>query len=387
MKQTKVIRKYKRRGKSKRLNKKVNKSKKIDKRKRHNKTKKLRGGMWPFSSSDNKITSLSDAADTAENKGDKLEKGLKDATNAAGVVISVLASSGVGLPLAGALTAILFVANSMTKMAIANKKLIAALLDVLNIVTHCDKLNSTMKFILEVFDKNKNIQKLDMDPEITKRLETKLNNILTFLVNLSTNEMLDVLSKDKQLNDKVKELIQAEVVKRKDSNIFERAKNTSMRVLDRTVKAETKINEILRELTMINGYFMLMKSQFDMIIQRHERVLSDDDKKNIWLEIEAKQMGDDNKDTNRYNNYLSLDTHAALEKVEAEAVKVVNTTDDSDGKIDAYSDGRKISPNEVLPFYKGKTDDKIDVYSDGRKILPNEVLPFYKGKTDVQQNT
>ena len=340
MKQTKVIRKRdKRRNQSKRMNKRRNQSKRIDKSKRRNKTKKLRGGLWPFSSSDNKITSLSDGADYQENNASDLAEGMKQATNISGAVISALGVSGVGLPLAGALTATLIVAKLMTKMVIMNKKLIAALLDVLNIVTHCDKLNATMNFILQVFNKKilelNTIPKLEIDAEVKKRLEKKLTKILTFLVNLSTNEILDVLKNDPKLkNSGVEDIVKAEMAKRKEDGILTRVKNTSMRVIDRTVNAESKINEILRELTMINGYFMLMKSQFDMIIQRYERLLSNDEKQNIWLEIETKNIGDDKIDINKYNNYLSLNTTTELSEIEK---KETNTVGVDDTKTDTVS--------------------------------------------------
>jgi hypothetical protein len=91
----------------------------------------------------------------------------------------------------------------------------------------------------------------------------------------------------------------AEEKQRKKSGLFGRAMGTASRVSKRTIGAQNTINEIIKDLAIINGYFMLMKSQFDMIVHHCERDIDKLVLDGIWKKIEVKP---------EYKAYLSLDT-------------------------------------------------------------------------------
>ena len=82
------------------------------------------------------------------------------------------------------------------------------------------------------------------------------------------------------------------------------------RMTNRTVWAQYSINEIVKDLAIINGYFMLMKSQFDMIVHHCERTFEPETVKNIWDQIMKEEKN------NVYRSYLSLDTT----KIEANSI-------------------------------------------------------------------
>lgn len=314
-----------------------------------NKTKKTRGGAFAsFSKFFNKPTpemiqpnkpllinektppriqekeTLSIKASIKAKNSAELATAAATATYIGYAAVAGLSATGVGVPVAGALAAVLLIANSMSYMKIANIKLKTVLFDVLNIITHCNKLNSTILIIFNQFNSNLN-KDIKIDPEIYDRLEEKLDLLMKYLIGLSTNSMIKILIKDENLKkfDKVGKIINDECKKRgmddckddgEDENkpssfkkviqSVERGIDTSERVINRSVWAQYTINEVVKDLTIINGYFMLMKSQFDMLIQHHERNISDQIKKNIWSEIEKNDL---------YKSYLTLETKEIIE--------------------------------------------------------------------------
>jgi len=307
--------------------------------KRRDKTKKIKGGFWfnnskkivPFSAATSINIELASKA-KEEEKNTLANLATKSATNTAAIAtaaatgtyigyatIAGLSATGVGIPVAGALAAVLLIANTMAYMAIANSKLKTVLFDVLNIITHCNNLNKTIEIILETFKKIIIKNPLKIDPEIYDRLKEKLELLMTYLIELATEDMLKILEKDEKIqqSDSYK-IIKNECQKRgikltladsvsdkeKSDTIFKKPKiisqtiDASGRVLNRTVWAQYTINEVVKDLTIINGYFMLMKSQFDMIIQHYEHNIDSEQRKKIWQTIEQNDS---------YKTYLSLD--------------------------------------------------------------------------------
>jgi hypothetical protein len=237
------------------------------------------------------------------------------------VLVGSLAATGVGVPLAGIIGAILVVAQVMAKMAIANSNLKTVLYDVLNIVMHCNKINQVIVLILKEFnDYNEQNQKkkYEIDNEIKDRLNEKLELLFTYLLGIGEKNMIQLLYdsmstlniEKKYLDFILEECLQrgmnyekvinyAEEKQRKKSGLFGRAMGTASRVSKRTIGAQNTINEIIKDLAIINGYFMLMKSQFDMIVHHCERDIDKLVLDGIWKKIEVKP---------EYKAYLSLDT-------------------------------------------------------------------------------
>ena len=271
----------------------------------------------------NSLYELAKGKTTSEGK---IMQGTSLATNLAYGSVAVLAATGVGIPLAGAITGVLIIAKTIANKQMYHDKLLSVLLDVLNIITHCNKLNLTIVDILKIFNGYGNKDKLkplQIDNEINERLKEKMLQLIEYLLDLSSTEALQILRSDPNLKENalIYNVIKKECTKRgldvdtgkSTSNGYSLDSvaikfNDGKRYAKRKVKAEFIISEIVRELTIITGYFMLMKSQFDMLIQQRERHITDEIKKKIWEEIESTQ--------GLYSSYLSLDMTAVTESIE-----------------------------------------------------------------------
>jgi hypothetical protein len=239
------------------------------------------------------------------------------------VAVGALAATGVGVPLAGLIGAILIVAQVMANMAIANSKLKTVLYDVLNIIMHCNKINQVIVLILGEFNVKiiNGTKPYEIDKEILDRLNEKLELLFTYLLGIGEKQMIKLLYSSFQklkIEDKYFDFILEECIQRniqitqeqgdriKKSNstnspgYLERKLISVSRMTNRTVWAQYSINEIVKDLAIVNGYFMLMKSQFDMIVHHCERTITD---KTILDGIWGNIMKDD-----VYRSYLSLDT-------------------------------------------------------------------------------
>jgi hypothetical protein len=188
---------------------------------------------------------------------------------------------------------------------------------------HCNKINQVIVLILGEFNAyNKQLKKkeYEIDSEIEDRLNEKLELLFTYLLGIGEENMIKLLYESmstlniekKYLDFILEECLQrgmnyekvlkyAEDKDKKKSGLFGRGIAMASRVNKRTLGAQNTINEIIKDLAIINGYFMLMKSQFDMIVRHCERTFETETVKTIWKKIEVKP---------EYKTYLSLDTSA-----------------------------------------------------------------------------
>lgn len=244
------------------------------------------------------------------------------------VLVGSLAATGVGVPLAGIIGAILVVAQVMAKMAVANINLKTVLYDVLNIVMHCNKINQVVVLILREFNgynKTNSKKQYAIDSEIEDRLNEKLELLFIYLLGIGEKDMIQLLHDSNttlNIEEKYSDLILEECLKRgmtsekineyankknkKKSGVFSLAMGTMDRVSKRTIGAQNTINEIIKDLAIVNGYFMLMKSQFDMIVRHCERTITDKVAlADIWGKIENRP---------EYKTYLSLDNSELVDE-------------------------------------------------------------------------
>jgi hypothetical protein len=251
------------------------------------------------------------------------------------VAVGALAATGVGVPLAGIIGAILIVAQVMANMAIANSKLKTVLYDVLNIIMHCNKINQVIVLILREFNGKiiNGTKPYEIDKEILDRLNEKLELLFTYLLGIGEKQMIKLLYssfnnlkiQDKYFDFILEECIQRNITITKQEGdrinksntenspgYLKRKLESATRVTNRTVWAQYSINEIIKDLAIINGYFMLMKSQFDMIVHHCERTFDPNTVKTIWDQIIIKP---------EYKAYLSLDTRS----IEVNSSGVIST--------------------------------------------------------------
>jgi hypothetical protein len=249
---------------------------------------------------------LSSKAQTASDAAFNLSKKTKLATTASAAAIGALAATGIGIPVAGALTSVLIIAKLMANVRIYNKKLITMLLDVLNIITHGNKLNLAIETVLKYFSEKTNMQ-IKIDEEIKIRLNSKLQRLMQYLLNLATDDVIDILNKDNTLDSKTREIVLAESNKRNEQSFIKRTYSIANRGFNRNIRSEYKISEIGRELTVINGYFMLMKSQYDMLLNHLKHKLPTETFDGVWDEIVKDES---------YTSYVLLNMEDYLSTVE-----------------------------------------------------------------------
>ena len=128
------------------------------------------------------------------------------------------------------------------------------------------------------------------------------------------DDILTALKNDKEIQE-------SGLIKVIDEEINQRNKSMSKtlskinRGMDRAFNAAVIMDDITRELTVINGLFIILKTQYDNILELYEREI--DDWKEIWKIIE---------NTKEYNNFLTqAPAETNIEEVK-NAIKVLKPT-------------------------------------------------------------
>ena len=271
-------------------------------------------------------------------------------------VISGLSATGVGLPLAGALAGVLLLSNKMASLYVNNQKTKAVMYDVMNIISNCYRLNDVINKTMGIFtiyiynqtgfativipfkDENQYktlleqaleekaqslgltkqtgggykeefktnlVGKCSMNEDIKERIREKIEDLTNLLLKNATDRILDILKKDADvINSGFGEAVKKELTRRNQS--MSKTLSKIKRGLDRTVNSSAIQNDILKDLTIINGFFNILKSQYDMTLELYEREFGEDWNK-IWGVIQS---------TNEYINYMEpKDVRVAAEQI------------------------------------------------------------------------
>jgi len=261
------------------------------------------------------IVSMSQSLAAAAQKAD-LETASAAATVAAAAMVgkagvAALASTGVGLPIAGALGVVLLVAYTMSKMVVANKKLWSILSDVLNIISNCYRIDQLVTRTINictiaVFNKQSDIaaqlltnngtalvdenvfnerlaeaqakksmpysvsepktllQQIEPSIELRERLMSKIGSLTAYLLAIAPDKLLNDLKNDSQSSTTgIDTVVNAEYEKRKNRSMIGRRIGAVGRIMNRSMNAAELQTQIINELTIIEGFFMLMKAQYD----------------------------------------------------------------------------------------------------------------------------
>jgi hypothetical protein len=341
--------------------------------KRHNITHKQRGGIsmpsFPrlFGSSDADKTVTQNAQENvslgkSSQKNANIIKGVAKvslASTVAKVAVVGLSASGVGVPLAGVIATALVIAHVFAEMKISNIHLRTVIYDTLNIVSNCYILNDYIEFIeyhMKTYSTSASSvdnttdtvnQHNDAINDLKDRLKTILEELIAYLLSIATEEMLNSLDKSPSATPAIKNLINTEFNNRNKWNII----NIGSRVVNRTIKADRTIGYIIRDLSIMNGFFMLIKSHFDFSVNVFERSLTNDDVINFWNVVATSgdiSMDENNKPTlneatnpinNPYTRYLHGNTNKATDaaednarKVDQTAITLVDTNDEDTSK-------------------------------------------------------
>ena len=296
-------------------------------RKRKNKTKKMKGGKDTFNSMIEKseedwITKSLDNSDSA--------------VYATSVAITTLAATGVGLPVSGILAGLLVATSVFMRYVVINKRLTIILYDVMQIalkgyilynlidysfaefqadIASSDNQSVTRKYnrlptIKDIdIDTNceashlkntRNVRCIKLDEDIKKALFIKIKDLFALLLSIMPQEGFDIVqnellnrkevevlqavsnltgitnvdakaattTSDKPLSDAIAELINKEDNARKQYRGFSQMNRMYSRFADsREVRTQ-----IISYSTIINGYFMILNTQYQFSLDYFKAV-------------------------------------------------------------------------------------------------------------------
>ena len=368
-----------------------------------------------------KSTNNDSSAALASSQALALAGNMAVATAAGQAVIAGLAATGVGIPLAGLLGIILLLANKLALLFYYNLQLHSTLLDLLNIVSNCFRLNDLINYTTNIFtiyffggqdDKNliKNLDTLTIDTDtdtytsllnkalenkkaqhssltvdknsesieeiglemttitnanaivnakvvnsdqqpdklikwispnvaIQQRLFDKLNDLTDLLLQIATNDMVRTLKNDPTImNSGMGNLINKVYTDRKLGITSDAVASMTRkfgrfsRGFNRAANGQFLQQQLINELTLVNGFFMLMKAQYDMTIDYYERNMDSDQWKEIWTKyiqnssvyIEYLVPSDISEKIKEGRLNISK---AAIELASTNAIEVINTND------------------------------------------------------------
>ena len=207
-------------------------------------------------------------------------------------VIIGLTLSGVGVPFVGLVAAVFLISNQLLRSKEQNLILRTVLNDVIVIILNNFRLYKVINKSIQIIEKHKeenhnNIQSFLIDSDIIKILYEKMIYLFENLLELSPTEVIKELVNDKSINSnaKIKTIIETENTNRKTGIM--NTLSSMRRVFKRNVNVEKTTNEIVKNISVINGYFMIMKSQFDLATNYYQRNLPVETSATIWKEIEA----------------------------------------------------------------------------------------------------
>jgi methionyl-tRNA synthetase len=156
-----------------------------------------------------------------------------------------------------------------------------------------------------------------MNEDIKERIREKIEDLTNLLLKNATDRILDILKNDTDvINSGFGEAVKKELTRRNQS--MSKTLGKIKRGLDRTVNSSAIQSDILKDLTIINGFFNILKSQYDMTLELYEREFGEDWNK-IWGVIQS---------TDEYINYMEpKDVRVAAEQISKseETTKVAAT--------------------------------------------------------------
>jgi len=173
----------------------------------------------------------------------------------------------------------------------------------MSILTNCYKLNELIGKAYEIIKSNLPslgklntdlVNKISIDPEIQSHILFKVNDVTAYLLNIAEDNVLEFLMKDPDIqNNNFLGPVEKEYNLRKKKNI-KNYFNKVQRGINRFVYVSETKSDIIDNLSLINSFFIIIKSQYDFALQLYEREFGEE-WKNILTEIE---------NTKEYANYL-----------------------------------------------------------------------------------
>jgi hypothetical protein len=335
------------------------------------------GGFWPFDTKPPVREVSNDVQAELQKTSDNAYMGTT-ATAVTSGVITTLAASGVGIPVAALLAGALLIATKMFDLVRTNLMLRLLMKDAILIIMDCyllfDLINKSyaviglyddpyndctlddQKIIAKIMpkpmDDNQLLQlisrakpfmdkigggvRYQINKNMQQQLTYQLTKLLNVLIHLMETDVLNKMMQDATLGNAFGDMLKDEYDKRqKEAGVIGYFSTSKIaRNYDRKFGGTYYINEINNILTIINSYITLLKSNLDTVFKKFE-ILTPEVYKIMWTAILCSK---------EYNSYIKPEleeavNHAKEEVKETnsnnlrEAVRTVNEVDMQNPKV------------------------------------------------------
>ena len=314
-------------------------------------------------------------------------------------LVTALAASGVGMPVAALLAGALLVLNKMLDLYKNNLILRLLMQDAIFIIMDCYLLFSlieksyeiigkysdppnncsngqssdkramnrdefkdiltqgkTAKDIAKIQEATSSIRKYQINQIMQAQLKYQIENLIKTLLSIMETKTLKILAQDPSLQSNAfGKLLLAEQDKRKEESYLSFSKFD--RNYNRRLGAALYITQIINSLTVINSYIVLLKSNLDTLLKKFE-ILANETYIIIWRAILC---------TIEYNSYIKPNTQEVIEMAQSDVRTV-----DPDKLIEAIDFVETIEKNAEAEASAG---------GSGRSYL----RPRIKRKTERRQ--
>ena len=286
-------------------------------------------------------------------------KAISTATGVGHAAITILTATGVGIPVAGALAGALLIASKLAKIYVNNKILFPIMLDSIIILANCYKLHHLIEksiFICQqrIYQKkainNEIIKKVKIDEEIKTHILIKIGELTVFLLKTATQEVLNALLKDADI---MKSGF-AQYVNQENLSRTSRASKllgSIQRSAKRTFSSTIIKDQITDNLSLINSFFIIMKSQFDFLMQTYKEEFTND-WNSIIVEIEK---------TNEFKSYM-IHEDSKLETIGNEVDEIIQSEEKS----------MKEASQQAIESENGVNDLLLASSNEENEIVSNE---------------
>lgn len=253
--------------------------------------------------------------------------------------VAGLAATGVGIPASAALLGGMLISNKLANMFIDNKKLFPIMLDSMIILSNCYNLHALIKKSYEIIRNRMNtlvvsdpehklmVENIGIDNQILNHISKKVSEVTAFLLSIADNNQIKMLLADVEIQKSgFLAPVQTEFNTRKSSNWVMKKFNKIYRGTSRFIYVKETRSDIVDNLTLINAFFIIIKSQFDFALPFYKEE----------LESEWSAILKETHSTPEYKKFL------LPANIEQEIAKMVD--EHNDDLIDAS----KAAANEVV---------------------------------------
>jgi len=209
-------------------------------------------------------------------------------TQAGYATVAGLAATGVGIPASAALLGGMLISNKLSNMYIEKEKLRPIMLDSMIILSNCYNLHELIKKTYEIIKNKMKLLQIDgkdkehelmvehigIDDQILDHISKKVSEVTAFLLSVADDKQIKMLLEDKEIqNSGFLAPVQTEFETRNSSNFVMKQFNKMYRGTSRLIYVKETRSDIVDNLTLINAFFIIIKSQLDFALPFYKQEL------------------------------------------------------------------------------------------------------------------